>query len=63
MDLINELVHNERLDAVRISTNRYTVRAGAARAAIERRIEAIEDAAIQIGVDGETIGALLDGTE
>jgi hypothetical protein len=32
-------------------------------AAVERRIEAIEDAAIQIGVDGETISALLDGTE
>jgi hypothetical protein len=31
--------------------------------AIEARIEAIEDAAIQIGVDGESIGWLLDGTE
>lgn len=32
-------------------------------AAIEARIEAIEDAAIQVGVDGETIGALLSGDD
>jgi hypothetical protein len=32
-------------------------------AAVERRIRALEDAAIQIGVDGETIWALLDGTD
>lgn len=32
-------------------------------AAVERRIEAIEDAAIQIGVDGETISALMNGDQ
>jgi hypothetical protein len=32
-------------------------------AAVKARIAEIRDAAIQIGVDGETIWALLDGTE
>lgn len=67
MDMINELVEIESQDVMTTCGYQFTWtgsdRARAARAAIEARIDAIEDAAIQIGVDGETISALLDGTE
>jgi hypothetical protein len=67
MSLIDELVHIESTDAATADGSPgswpSSDRARAARAAVEQRIEAIEDAAIQIGVDGETISALLDGTE
>lgn len=65
LGLINKLIEVESKDAVEFDqvAGVWTGsdEAHAARTAVERRIEAIEDAAIQIGIDGETISALLDG--
>jgi len=64
MDLIRRLVEIESRDATYpVAPWSGSDDACAAHDAVEQRIEAIYDAAITIGIDGDKIKASLDGDE